>query len=147
AYTNVTNEILKSQKELDKLESNIPDKSNLEIFNDFFSELSEKVLGQRLYLISSSGFPLKLSNIDDGAGTGHRKTITLLLDISYVHLLRTLNIDHPFFFIHDVLESIDEHNMKFIVKAINEVKAQFIFAILNEKISDYNFIEDEDIIL
>lgn len=147
AYENILNNIHTSKTELEKLEEKKTTINSLEIFNDYFSELSKKILGQRLYLAISSGFPLKISNIDDGVGTGHRKTITLLLDISYVYLLKQLNINHPYFFIHDVLESIDEHNMESIVNAIDEVKAQFVFAILNEKISDYNFIKEKDIIL
>lgn len=147
AYEKVSEELKSYNKKLELLEDNTDTKDSLKIFNDYFSKLSEKVIGQRLILISSKGFPLKLSNIDDGVGTGHRKTITLLLDISYVKLIKEIQKKYPRFFVHDVLESIDEHNMKYIVDAIEEVNAQFIFAILKEKINNYDFIDDNDIVL
>lgn len=147
AYLNVSNELDNYAKKLESLGDDIQNTASIKMFNDYLSKLSEKVIGQRVFLIPSEGFPLKLSNIDDGVGTGHRKTITLLLDITYVHLIKKLQLNYPRFFVHDVLESIDEFNMKNIVEAIDEVNAQFIFAILKEKIDNYNFIDEKDIIL
>lgn len=147
AYTKVETSIEDYERRLNKIEKSDSNKKYLEVFNDFFSNLSKEVIGQRLYLTPNSDFPLKLSNIDDGVGTGHRKTITLLLDISYVHLLSKFKINYPRFFVHDVLESLDEHNMKSIVRAIEDVKAQFVFAILKEKIDNYDFIDEDDIVL
>ncbi len=80
-------------------------------------------------------------------GTGHRKTVTLLLDIAYVSLIEDLKLDYPKFFVHDVLETIDEHNFKKIVQFINENGSQFVFAILNEKIENYAFVTESDKIL
>lgn len=146
-YQKVSNDLACYTKKLESLGDDIKYTDSMKMFNDYLSKLSQKVIGQRLFLIPSDGFPLKLSNIDDGVGTGHRKTITLLLDIAYVHLINKLQLNYPSFFVHDVLESIDEHNMKNIVNAIEEVHAQFIFAILKEKIDNYDFIDEKDIIL
>lgn len=107
-------------------------------------DYTNTIFGQRLYLTRSSPFPIKLSNVDDGIGTGHRKTITLLLDIAYVSFINELDLDYPKFFVHDVIETINKHNFLNIVNFINQNESQFIFAILNEKISPYTFIQEED---
>lgn len=118
---------------------------NLSKYNEYLTTYSNKIFGQRLYLSRHTPFPVKLSNVDDGIGTGHRKTITLLLDIAYVSFLNELELDYPKFFIHDVIETVDKHNFQNIVKFINENESQFIFAVLNEKVKDYPFISDQDI--
>jgi recombinational DNA repair ATPase RecF len=107
--------------------------------------MSNQVLKQRLYISSNKPFPLKLSNVDDGLGTGFRKTITLLFDIAYVSFIKEMKLDFPKFFVHDVLETIDEQNFYKIYKFINLNESQFIFAVLNEKIIKYDFINDSDI--
>lgn len=119
--------------------------NNITLFNNFFTELSQEVLGQRLYLTVHDPFPVKLSNVDDGIGTGHKKTITLLLDIAYVSFMKALRLDYPYFFVHDVIETIDEYHFSKIAEAIEENGSQFICAVLKEKISNYNFINEDDI--
>lgn len=120
---------------------------NLSKFNEYLTRYSYEIFGQRLYLTRQNSFPLKLSNVDDGLGTGHRKTITLLLDLAYVSFIEELQLNYPRFFVHDVLETVDEHNFRKIIDFINENGSQFVFAILNEKIKDYSFVTENDKIL
>ncbi|MEK5069615.1 hypothetical protein [Sporosarcina sp. FSL K6-1508] len=120
---------------------------NLSKFNEYLTKFSNEIFGQRLYLTRENTFPLKLSNVDEGLGTGYRKTITLLLDIAYVSFINELKLNYPRFFVHDVLETMDEHNLSEVTKFINENGSQFVFAILNEKIKDYSFINEKDKIL
>jgi len=143
-YKSLNNNLLSKELDLQDLDENNPTSDNLTKFNFYFTNISNDILGQRLYLSHSSPFPLRLSNVDDGIGTGHRKTITLLLDIAYVSFLEDLDIELPKFFVHDVLETIDEHNMRKLVNYINSNGSQFIFAILNEKIEKYDFINEVD---
>lgn len=143
-YNKLNTDLACKESDLDDLDINEPTSHNLPKFNNYFTNISNDILGQRLYLSTSSPFPMRLSNVDDGIGTGHRKTITLLLDIAYVSFLEDLKIDLPRFFVHDVLETIDEHNMRKLVNYINSNGSQFIFAILNEKIEQYDFIKEED---
>lgn len=117
------------------------------LFNEYLTNYSNEIFGQRLYLTRENTFPLKLSNVDEGLGTGYRKTITLLLDIAYVSFLKELDLNYPKFFVHDVLETVDEHNLSKIVEFINENDSQFVFAMLNEKIKDYSFIDEDDRVL
>ncbi|OES45849.1 hypothetical protein BA724_03335 [Domibacillus iocasae] len=146
-YEELTEELRLKKARYTDISTDADSLDNLSKFNEYLTQYSYEIFGQRLYLSRGNPFPLKLSNVDDGIGTGHRKTITLLLDIAYVSFINELGLDYPKFFIHDVIETVDEHNLRKIVEFINENDSQFIFAVLNEKIGDYSFIKETDIIL
>ncbi|PEC81959.1 hypothetical protein [Bacillus cereus] len=143
-YNDLNEKLEKKNKIYEEMNVNSDSLDNLSKFNEYLTKYSHEVFEQRLYLTRENSFPLKLSNVDDGLGTGYRKTITLLLDIAYVSFINDLKLDYPKFFVHDVLETVDKHNLSKIVDFINENGSQFIFAILNEKIKDYSFINEED---
>lgn len=146
-YTSIELDLKKYEEVLNENQKKIKENDNLKDFNDYFSPLSKKVLNQNLYLSEDDNFPLKLSNVDDGFGTGYRKSITLLFDIAYVSFLNKHKLKFPRFFVHDVLETVDENNFSEIKNAVIANNSQFIFAVLNEKIKNYDFIEEEDIVL
>ena len=146
-YTDLNDDLVKKEVNYNAIQTNSESFDNLSKFNEYLTKFSHEIFGQRLYLSRSNPFPLKLSNVDDGLGTGYRKTITLLLDIAFVSFVNELKLGFPKFFIHDVLETVDEHNLNKIVDIINENGSQFVFAILNEKINSYSFIDENDIIL
>lgn len=147
-YINLLDSIKLNTKTLLKLEATQSANDHLSKFNEFFIPLSYSALNQRLYLTKNdSGFPLKISNVEDGLGTGNKKAITLLLDIAYVSFIDELNLKFPKFFIHDVLETVDQSNFKVIVDTINSNGSQFITAVLREKIDSYDFIKEDDISL
>lgn len=143
-YNDLNDKLKKSNDIYKEMNGNSESLDNLSKFNEYLTKYSYEIFGQRLYLTPQKTFPLKLSNVDDGLGTGYRKTITLLLDIAYVSFLNELKLDYPKFFVHDVLETIDEHNLSKVTKFINESGSQFVFAVLNEKIKDYSFINEDD---
>lgn len=144
-YNNFKQSISSKEKEKEQLMNVEDKKDNLSIFNEYFTPLSQKALHQRLYLTRDNKFPLKLSNVEEGLGTGNKKTIALLLDIAYVSFIKEVNLKFPYFFIHDILETIDQASFKVIVDTINNNGSQFITAVLREKIDSYNFIKEDDI--
>ncbi|MCM3280783.1 hypothetical protein M3591_09580 [Exiguobacterium sp. MER 193] len=145
-YSGILEDLQTNQEDLKKLKKSSIDKDkHLSSFNEYFTSMSSKVLEQRLYISPNEPFPLKLSNVDDGVGTGYRKTITLLFDIAYVSFIKEMKLEFPKFFVHDVLETIDEDNFYKIYEFIKSNDSQFIFAVLNEKIQQYDFIDDNDI--
>lgn len=146
-YNELTEDLNKKTNEYGTINDGSIVMDNLSKFNEYLTKISYETFGQRLYLTRADTFPLKLSNVDDGLGTGHRKSITLLLDIAYVSFIKELKLDFPRFFVHDVLETVAKHNLEKIVSFINENESQFIFAILNEKIQKYQFINENDKIL
>lgn len=146
-YNDLNDQLEEKGKKYDEMNENSDSFDNLSKFNEYLTNYSNEIFGQRLYLTRENTFPLKLSNVDEGLGTGYRKTITLLLDIAYVSFLKELDLNYPKFFVHDVLETVDEHNLSKIVEFINENDSQFVFAMLNEKIKDYSFIDKDDRVL
>lgn len=147
-YKSLTNGIDKTSKELNELNHSLGDSDNITIFNNYFAQFTEIALGQRLYIYrNTKGFPIGISNFNDGFGSGYKKTITLLLDIAYISFLNKLNLPYPRFIIHDELETIDEFNFDKIVDIIKDNGTQFVFGILSEKIEGYDFIEEKDKIL
>lgn len=146
-YNDLTEKLDEKIDDYEKINVTSESLDNLSKFNEYLTKYSNEIFGQRLYLTRENPFPLKLSNVDEGLGTGYRKTITLLLDIAFVSFIDEMNLEYPKFFVHDVLETVDEHNLNKIVDIINRNGSQFIFAILNEKIKDYSFIHEEDKVL
>ncbi|RLQ89998.1 hypothetical protein [Falsibacillus albus] len=146
-YNDLIDQLVEKSEKYEAMNGNSESFDNLSNFNEYLTNYSNEIFGQRLYLTRENSFPLKLSNVDEGLGTGYRKTITLLLDIAYVSFLKELDLEYPKFFVHDVLETVDEHNLSKIVEFINENDSQFVFAMLNEKIKDYSFIDEDDKIL
>ncbi|WP_313893898.1 hypothetical protein [Psychrobacillus sp.] len=133
------------QSQLETLDTDI-EQDNLTVFNEVFSELSYSIFNKRLYLSSNDdGFPIELSNIDDGLGTGDRKALALIFDTAYVSFLNKLELNYPKFFIHDVLESMDSQNFKKVTNEINSNGSQFICAVLKEKIDRYDFLSEDDV--
>ncbi|MBP3950298.1 hypothetical protein [Bacillus suaedae] len=146
-YDTLIDQLESEKEQLEKIGNPLSTVNNLEVFNKYFTKFTQEVFGQRLYVYKNDDFPINLSNVDEGIGTGYRKTITLLLDIAYVSFIEELELDYPKFIVHDVLETIDEHNFKKIADFITINKTQFIFSILSEKIDDYSFIKEQDKIL
>ncbi|QDP39449.1 hypothetical protein FN924_04210 [Radiobacillus deserti] len=146
-YNDLIDQLKEKEKDFQEINEKSNSLDNISKFNEYLTRYSFEIFGQRLYLTRENTFPLKLSNVDDGLGTGYRKTITLLLDIAYVSFLNEMDLDYPKVFVHDVLETVDEHNLNKIVDFINENGSQFIFAILNEKIENYSFIDEDDKVL
>lgn len=148
-YEDLTEQLKIEEEYLDEINKNSKlSRNNLYIFNKYFTKYSQEILDQRLYTsYQKDGFPINLSNVDHGIGTGYRKTITLLLDIAYVSFINELKLNYPKFIVHDVLEIIDEHNFKKIINLVKSNRTQFIFGVLNEKIKNYTFINESDKIL
>lgn len=147
-YTDLSNKIEIKTIKLQELNGSNEETDNITMFNNYFSRYTEEALGQRLYLFrNDEGFPIGISNFNEGFGSGYKKTITLLLDIAYVSFLNELNLNYPRFVIHDELEPVDEFNFEKIVNFIKTNDTQFVFGILNEKIKSYSFIEESDKVL
>lgn len=146
-YNNLQEEYSLKNKELVKLNEDNNKNDSLTIYNNIFSQYTNMLLKQSLYVSPDNKFPLKLSNVNDGIGTGYRKMFMLLMDIAYVSFIKKLNLNFPKFFVHDVLETVDEQNLSTIVNLVHENESQFVFAVLYEKIESYDFISDDDIVL
>lgn len=144
----LSDQIVDLEKDLDKINSEKMEVTFLQSFNEKFTSYASDILKQSLYYVTTeSGFPIKIANNTEGLGTGYKKTVAILSDIAYINTAQQLDVPSPYFFIHDVLEMVDKANLRKITKIINESNIQFLFAILEEKIDEYEFVEEKDRVL
>ena len=120
---------------------------NAKIFNNFFSEYSKKVEGEELFMYFTDDNIPSISNIDNGVGTGTKKTLISIFDLAYYSFFKDLKFQFPEFVIHDVLETSQTESLEKIIEIIKNIKIQYIAAVLNEKIKNNKNIKKADIIL
>lgn len=133
-------------------ENNISKEKNIteehgNIFNKYFSEYSERVENQKLVMYFSKENMPTISNINEGVGTGTKKTLISIFDLAYYSFIKELGLAFPEFIIHDVLETSQTESLEKIVDIVRETKVQYIAAVLNEKIKDNRNISQKDIVL
>ncbi|MCC9694356.1 DUF2326 domain-containing protein, partial [Streptococcus agalactiae] len=117
-------------------------------FNDFFADFSGKTNSEPFMLYQTdSGFPFGIDYVKRGLSTGTRKSIISAFDLAYQKFTNKINKNVPNFIIHDVIETIDYKALKAIVNIVNNTECQYIVAVLKEKITDKDFIRDEDILV
>ena len=117
------------------------------IFNKYFSEYSERVENQKLVMYFSKENIPTISNINEGVGTGTKKTLISIFDLAYYSFIKELGLAFPEFIIHDVLETSQTESLEKIVDIVRETKVQYIAAVLNEKIKENRNISQKDIVL
>lgn len=140
---NLNNEIIENDVSKEK---NIT-KEHSNIFNKYFSKYSERVENQKLIMYFSKENIPTISNINEGIGTGTKKTLISIFDLAYYSFIKELGLNFPEFIIHDVLETSQTESLERIVDIVRETKVQYIAAVLNEKIKDNRNISPEDIVL
>lgn len=133
-------------------ENNISKEKNIteehgNIFNKYFSEYSERVENQKLVMYFSKENIPTISNINEGVGTGTKKTLISIFDLAYYSFIKELGLAFPEFIIHDVLETSQTESLEKIVDIVRETKVQYIAAVLNEKIKENRNISQKDIVL
>ncbi|HEM3591069.1 TPA: DUF2326 domain-containing protein, partial [Streptococcus suis] len=120
--------------------------NTLSIFNSYFSDFSEKTNGEPFMLYKTEEtFPFGIDYVKKGLSTGTRKSIIAAFDLAYQKFSEKINKKVPNFIIHDVIETIDQKALKAIVDIVHDVDCQYIVAVLQEKISEKDFISKEDI--
>lgn len=141
---NIDDKIFKLKEALNAEKIN----NNIELFNKFFTEYSQKMYGEKyLFAYNSNwekqnGFPVQISNFNGNVGTGMKKGMIVAFDFAYLKYSNSKNIECPKFIIHDKLETTHINQLKTIFEICEEIKGQYIVPILRERIKDI----DQDII-
>jgi len=125
--------LTKVQQTIDDLIS-IKYKSNINTFNEFFTDFTKKLYGEEWYLypINDKSGKNILFEIDKvgGTGTGVKKAEIVAFDLSYINYINKLNLDFPKFVIHDGIDQISENQKNDIIfELANEINGQYILAI------------------
>ncbi|CAJ1180906.1 hypothetical protein [Companilactobacillus paralimentarius] len=154
-FSEESDKLKETKKEL--LSSVSPDKIKekyklrMESFNKYFRKYTELVNGERpilTYIPNPQKFPLSINDLDNGSSTGTMKSLMASYDLAYQSFADEIDKRRPNFIVHDVLENVEGDNLKSIVSLANKVGAQFIVAILKEKLDssgiDQSFQEQHE---
>lgn len=121
-------------------------------FNDIFTPIAKRVNGDSpilTYNVNPEVFPVKFENLE-GSSTGTRKSLAAAYDLSYQKFARKKNLAVPHFIVHDVVENIEGEDFKKIVEIAEELKVQYVVAVLQEKLDsseiDKSYQEEHTII-
>lgn len=113
-------------------------------FNGFFTRMAERINGEKPILVYSTDtnkFPVSITEIS-GSSTGTRKSLIAAYDLAYQQFAAENGIRTPRFVVHDVVENVEGTDLRAIIDASNSVDAQYIVAVLKEKL-DSSRITDE----
>ncbi|PFT22397.1 hypothetical protein COK52_16695 [Bacillus thuringiensis] len=133
------------EEDLEQLETNSNIDEFISEFNEYFTKFSKDITNEDFYLYpTGKDFPLAIASQDTGLSTGTKKSVISAFDLAYQKFSED-KIKRPDFIIHDVLETMDKIAFENVIKIVNEIGCQYIVAVLNEKISQYDSVKEEDI--
>lgn len=116
-------------------------------FNGFFTPLAQKINNEKPILVYSpdtNKFPMSISEIS-GSSTGTRKSLIAAFDLAYQQFAIANHIDTPNFVVHDVVENVEGEDLHTIVNAANSIDAQYIVAVLKEKLDSSHITDNEQL--
>jgi len=117
---------------------------NVEIFNQFFGELSKYFYGDR-YIFDlefdseKEKCRFEIANISPNPSGGKKKGELSAFDLAYIEFIKSQNLKRPSFVIHDSIEDVDVNQVYDIFQKAKQLDGQYIVAMLNDKISDAKF--------
>ncbi|MGG0790405.1 DUF2326 domain-containing protein [Peribacillus simplex] len=144
-YNSIENITKKLEDDLAQLETNNNIEEVISKFNDYFTKFSNDITNDDFYLYpTGKEFPLAIGSQDTGLSTGTKKSVITAFDLAYQKFSEN-KIQRPDFIIHDVLETMDKIAFENMIKIVNQIGCQYIVAVLNEKISKYESVKEDDI--
>lgn len=147
---NFETEISNLKSKLKDLNENIKNSTDysdrMRQFNKYFRPYALKINGKQPLLTYNPDikeFPLKISALSSGVGTGSTKSLIAAYDLAYQKFAQELNKNVPNFIVQDVLENIEGENLRSIINISNKLNVQYIIAILKEKLDSSGLSEKE----
>ena len=114
-------------------------------FNGYFGQLASAINSENpilTYSPDTEKFPVSITEIS-GTSTGTRKSLIAAFDLAYQQFAIENQIKTPRFIVHDVIENIEGDDLRAIIDSANVIEAQYIVAILKEKLDSSNISERE----
>lgn len=114
---------------------------NIEIFNEFFGDLTKEIYGER-YIFDLSFDTNKgkcnfdISCITPNSNGGKKKGEITAFDLAYIKFVDSVKLKRPTFVIHDSIEDVDVNQIRDIFQEANNINGQYIVSILSDKFSD-----------
>lgn len=146
ALEDVLEKISQAKDELNHVNSDIGNyyrqyTDNLKNFNVYFSDISNKLYGDKYYLAikrdsneTTDNFLLDIGNMNETIGTGKKKAQISALDLAYLRYSESCSFSLPLFILHDQLETVFENQLETLFEVANSLNGQFVVAVLSDKL-------------
>lgn len=114
---------------------------NIEIFNEFFGDLTKEIYNER-YIFDLSFDKDKgkcnfdISCVTPNSNGGKKKGEITAFDLAYIKFVDKVKLKRPTFVIHDSIEDVDVNQIRDIFSEANSINGQYIVSILSDKFSD-----------
>lgn len=117
----------------------------MDSFNKYFTPLAQKINEENPILVYSPDthkFPVSFSALS-GSSTGTRKSLIAAYDLAYQQFAIANQIQSPYFIVHDVVENVEGDDLRTIINIANGIDAQYIVAVLKEKLDSSHISKAE----
>ncbi|MGG8024824.1 DUF2326 domain-containing protein [Klebsiella aerogenes] len=157
---NDTNALIKSledsrEKLLEEIELAVQGlEKNIEIFNEFFGDLTKEIYGERYIFdlsfdIDKGKCNFDISCVTPNSNGGKKKGEITAFDLAYIKFVDKVKLKRPTFVIHDSIEDVDVNQIRDIFFEANNINGQYIVSILSDKFSedvDLKIMKDNSIL-
>ena len=113
-------------------------KERVSKFNEYFSEISYSLYGERFVLSTDKtkkGYGLDISSVGGNLGTGKKKGQMAAFDLAYIQFADTLEIKCLHFILQDQIENVHHNQITGILTEIaNKVNCQYVLPVLKDKL-------------
>ena len=139
-------------EELDQINSGIVSKddliqSRIAEFNKYFSDISNRLYGERFVLSTDKtdrAYELNITSLEGNLGTGKKKGQIAAFDLAYILFADAMQIPCLHFILHDQIENVHDNQLNTLADLANEINGQYIVPILRDKIPfDASFTQYE----
>lgn len=144
---NDTNALIKSLEDsrgklLEEIELAVQGlEKNIEIFNEFFGDLTKEIYGERYIFdlsfdIDKGKCNFDISCVTPNSNGGKKKGEITAFDLAYIKFVDKVKLKRPTFVIHDSIEDVDVNQIRDIFFEANNINGQYIVSILSDKFSE-----------
>ncbi len=113
-------------------------KERVSKFNNYFSEISYRLYGERFILSpdkTEKGYGLDISSIGGNLGTGKKKGQMAAFDLAYIQFADTLGIECLHFILQDQIENIHHNQITgLLTEIVNKINCQYVLSVLRDKL-------------
>ncbi len=114
---------------------------NIEIFNEFFGDLTKEIYGERYIFdlsfdVDKGKCNFDISCVTPNSNGGKKKGEITAFDLAYIKFVDKIKLKRPTFVIHDSIEDVDVNQIRDIFFEANNINGQYIASILSDKFSE-----------
>lgn len=114
---------------------------NIEIFNEFFGDLTKEIYGERYIFdlsfdVDKGRCNFDISCVTPNSNGGKKKGEITAFDLAYIKFVDKVKLKRATFVIHDSIEDVDVNQIRDIFFEANNINGQYIVSILSDKFSE-----------